>query len=143
MEWPDHFPSGCPPQNANNASGEVYRLIKHDSPTPKDFKSWREENKEKDCPNGVTECQACGLSVYTEKADACRVIRTIPRFKKAIKYSGGILDQAIPDVAIATLGQIYVAIIREFVEILPITGKEKVKHELVSLNLLEFERSQP
>jgi len=83
MQWSDHFPSGCPPQTAENATGEVYRLIKHDSPTPNDFRSWREENKDKECPEGVTECQSCGLSVYTEKADACRVIRRIPRFKKA------------------------------------------------------------
>lgn len=57
------------------------------------------------------------------------------------KYSGQILDEAMPDVAIATLGQIYVAVIREVLEILPITGEEKVKYELVSLNLLEFEES--
>jgi len=57
------------------------------------------------------------------------------------KYSGRILDEAMPDVAIATLGQIYVAVIREVVEILPMTGEEKVKHQLVSLNLLEFEES--
>lgn len=57
------------------------------------------------------------------------------------KYSGRILDEAMPDVAIATLGQIYVAVIREIVEIIPITGEEKVKYELVSLSLLEFEES--
>ncbi|MGB5961238.1 MAG: hypothetical protein WBG73_11310 [Coleofasciculaceae cyanobacterium] len=83
MQWPEHFPTGCPPQTAHNTSGEVYRLINNDSPMPNDFRSWREENKDKECPNGVTECQACGLSVYTEKADAYRVIKRIPRFRKA------------------------------------------------------------
>ncbi len=37
----------------------------------------------KDLPEGVTECQAGGVSVYRDKADACRVIKRIPRFKKS------------------------------------------------------------
>lgn len=81
--WSEHFPSNCPPENAESAFGEVYRLINHNLPSPDDFRSWREENRNKQCPEGVTECQACGLSVYTNKADADRVIRRIPRFKRA------------------------------------------------------------
>lgn len=34
-------------------------------------------------PQGITECQAGGLSVYRDKADASRVIKRIPRFKKS------------------------------------------------------------
>lgn len=55
------------------------------------------------------------------------------------KYSGRILDEAMSDVETATLGQIYIAVIREVLERLPITGEEKVKYELVSLGLFEFE----
>ncbi|MGB5961237.1 MAG: DUF6575 domain-containing protein [Coleofasciculaceae cyanobacterium] len=58
-----------------------------------------------------------------------------------IKYSGQILDEALPDVETATLNQIYVTVIRAIVEILPITGEEKVKYQLVSLRLLDFEES--
>ncbi|MGA9379022.1 MAG: hypothetical protein WBV73_09660 [Phormidium sp.] len=81
--WPEHFPSDCPPENAKNAFGEVYRLINHDSPSPDDFRSWREENRNKQCPEGMTECQVCGISVFTDKADADRVIKRIPRFRRA------------------------------------------------------------
>jgi hypothetical protein len=53
--------------------------------------------------------------------------------KKSEKYSGKVLEQAIQDIAEATLGEIYVAIIREKVEVFPITGVEKIEYELVSL----------
>jgi hypothetical protein len=83
MNWPNHLPKDCPPQDAQDASGEIYRLVNHSPPHSDDFRSWREENVGKALPNGVTECQAGGLSVYRNKMDACRTIRRIPRFKKA------------------------------------------------------------
>jgi hypothetical protein len=83
MQWPSYFPKDCPPHNALDTSGIVYRIIKEEIPQERDFFSWREENKDQACPSTVTECQACGLSVYTDKNDAEQTIRRIPRFKKS------------------------------------------------------------
>ena len=90
MVWLSHLPQNCPPPQAITASGEVYRLVNHNSPHSEDFRSWREENMDKELPQGVSECQAGGLSVFKDKADAYRIIRKIPRFRKA-KPSLGIL----------------------------------------------------
>jgi hypothetical protein len=49
------------------------------------------------------------------------------------KYSGKVLEQAEQDIAEASLGRIYVAIIREKIEVFPMTGVEKIEYELVSL----------
>lgn len=66
MSFPAHLPKNCPPQEAQDATGEVYRLVNHNSPHHDDFQSWREENMSRDLPEGVTECQAGGLSVYRD-----------------------------------------------------------------------------
>jgi hypothetical protein len=53
--------------------------------------------------------------------------------KKSETYSGKVLEQALQAIAEATIGEIYVAIIREKVEVFPNTGFEKIEYELVSL----------
>ncbi len=65
MKCYDHLPHDCPPSDAKPAEGEFYRLLKKQPnyPCAEDFRSWREENVGKQPPAGVTECQACGLSV--------------------------------------------------------------------------------
>lgn len=83
MNWPTHFPNNCPPQEAEDAAGFVYRLISDSYPDAEDFKSWREQNMDKELPTGVTECQASGLSIYRDKVDADKLIRKVPRFKKS------------------------------------------------------------
>lgn len=83
MVWNTHLPENCPPQEAQDAEGALYRLVSHSSPHPEDFRSWRETNMSKDLPKGMTECQAGGLSVYRDKADANRTIKRIPRFRKS------------------------------------------------------------
>jgi hypothetical protein len=52
------------------------------------------------------------------------------------KYAGKVLEEARQDIAEAKLTGIYVAIIREKVEVFPITGVEKIEYELVSLKPL-------
>lgn len=37
-EWPQHFPAGCPPKDADDLSGIVYMLVETDPPTPTDMK---------------------------------------------------------------------------------------------------------
>jgi hypothetical protein len=36
-EWPESFPSGCPPEDAVAAVGQFYRLVAGDVSTPDDF----------------------------------------------------------------------------------------------------------
>jgi hypothetical protein len=53
------------------------------------------------------------------------------------KYAGKVLEEAKQDIAEARLGTIYVATIREKVEVYPLTGVEKIEYELVSLKPLQ------
>jgi hypothetical protein len=94
MNWPPHLPQNCPPQDAQDASGEVYRLATNNPPQVDDFRSWREENPDKDLSQGITECQACGLSVYRKKEEILSVINKIPRFRKS-KPALGVLDPSL------------------------------------------------
>jgi hypothetical protein len=62
VDWPDYFPTNCPPQNARSDNLKVYRLVDSDPPNQDDF-----------IPNkllyphidytGETLCLACGISV--------------------------------------------------------------------------------
>ena len=43
MQWPDYFPDDCPPQDAQPATGDVYRLVKQNPPESRDFIPLREK----------------------------------------------------------------------------------------------------
>ena len=76
------MPEGCPPGAAEEiaASRVVFRLVRTVPPTPDDFLSQRQEKPDRTFP-GVTECQACGLSVFAEKHDAEAKALKLPRLK--------------------------------------------------------------
>jgi hypothetical protein len=76
--WPSYVPDGCPPPDAPEASGDVYRLIKGDSPSPDDFLPKVLEEPDGDFTG--KECMAGGLSVYRKKKDLARLL-TLPTFK--------------------------------------------------------------
>lgn len=82
MLWPDYFPDDCPPNSAQPPPGQVYRFINSDSPQPEDFHSWREQHLDQSCPKGVTECQACGLSVFTTREGVCIALRRKPFLRR-------------------------------------------------------------
>ncbi len=86
MQWPDYFPDGCPPQDAQPAAGEVYRLVKKDPPEQEDFKSLREKKPRDDF--GEQACQACGLSVFQDDQDVLRVKRRAPGMQKRLVARG-------------------------------------------------------
>ncbi len=96
MIYPKNFPDQCPPSESNTASGEFYRFIKkaHSKPLPEDFLSWRQENPNKECPPGGSECQACGVSVHSSLDDAKNLSRRIPRFKNR-KIARGVLNEKL------------------------------------------------
>ena len=73
MPYRETLPDDCPPDAAEEitAPRTVYRLVRHNPPTGSDFRSQREENPDLVLHN-VTECQARGLSVFSNRADAER-----------------------------------------------------------------------
>ncbi|MEH2356492.1 hypothetical protein [Nostoc sp.] len=94
MTYSKHFPpDDCPPSQSDIASGQFYRFIKkaHERPHPKDFLSWRQEFPDKECPVGLCECQACGVSIHSSLDDAKNLSLRIPRFKN-MKIAKGMLS---------------------------------------------------
>jgi hypothetical protein len=81
MSYLEPLPNHCPPNEALDIDGEllVYRLVKTESPTTDDFRSQR-ALKPTASFSGVTECQACGLSVFTMQKDATNLLK-LPHFK--------------------------------------------------------------
>lgn len=82
MSYRDSLPAGCPPDAAEEIASPrvVFRLVRTDPPTPDDFRSQRQEKPDRKFP-GVTECQACGLSVFAEKRDAEAKALKLPHLK--------------------------------------------------------------
>ena len=72
MPYRELLPDDCPPATAEEITEPriVYRLVWHDPPTDHDFRSLRAENPQQHF--AVPECQACGLSVFFNRADAER-----------------------------------------------------------------------
>jgi hypothetical protein len=79
MNFPTHFPNGCPPSSAEDARGEVYRFVRNDPPRAGDFISHFVGNKPHDAGK---KCQACGLSVLRSEQDVKEARRLSPWFKK-------------------------------------------------------------
>jgi hypothetical protein len=80
MSYREPLPEGCPPEAADEiaASREVFRLVRSNPPTVDDFKSQRAEKPE--AVFQVSECQACGLSVFTERRDSERALK-LPKLR--------------------------------------------------------------
>lgn len=92
MEWHNPLPDDCPPSDAKTAKGDFYRLIKrqHACPCAEDFRSWREDNVGKELPNGMGECQACGLSVLQSLDDVRRLQKRVPAFRRDVAAIGSL-----------------------------------------------------
>ena len=80
MKFPDSWPAGCPPDDSEPATGEVYRLVKSNPPTASDFLTHHELGK---LPNAPP-CLRCGLSVFRAREDAEHQYRAYPRLGKFI-----------------------------------------------------------
>ena len=76
MTWPDFFPADCPPSDAEDASGRLYRLIAGEDPEAGDFVPLVVSQPGRTFAE--RQCQACGLSVYREVDDAHRLRRRVP-----------------------------------------------------------------
>ena len=65
------LPTGCPPEAARDITEalNVFRLVRTNPPTDSDFRSQLAE-KPGAVFAGISECQARGLSVHTQRSDS-------------------------------------------------------------------------
>ncbi|MFZ4789766.1 MAG: hypothetical protein ACOYMW_02505 [Candidatus Competibacteraceae bacterium] len=66
MQFPANWPEKCPPADAEDADGKVYRLVRSDPPTINDFRSHAELGKMLKAPP----CLRHGLSTFRRYEDA-------------------------------------------------------------------------
>ena len=78
MNWPLFFPKKCPPSEAKDASGEVFRLVYSAPGSVSDFESYAQMRPSEYMGN----CEASGLSVFTAKSDALRMVRRVQALAK-------------------------------------------------------------
>lgn len=88
MKWPNDFPEGCPPGDAQLADGTVYRVVMNNPPTYEDFFSYKVINPHMDY--GARDCQARGLSVYRVAADANQTRRRVPALRSGMVAEGNL-----------------------------------------------------
>jgi hypothetical protein len=72
MNYRDSLPDGCPPIEAEQIeiTRDVFRLVRQTPPTIGDFQSQRTEKPHNTFR--VSECQACGLSVFANRQDCIK-----------------------------------------------------------------------
>ena len=80
MKFPETWPANCPPADAGDADGDVFRLVKHDPPQPDDTASHMETGR---LPNAPP-CLRCGLSVFRELRDAVHQRQLLPKLGNLI-----------------------------------------------------------
>lgn len=73
----EQLPEDCPPQEARQVIEitEMFRLVRNQAPMEADFRSQRAERPDATFCN-VTECQVRGLSLFAEKVEATRLLRS-------------------------------------------------------------------
>lgn len=83
MNWPSFFPPNCPPPEAKDASGTVYRFVKNNPPLAEDFLTHKHRYPHQ-IFTGEKLCQACGLSVYISEKDILWARKSVPGMRKKL-----------------------------------------------------------
>lgn len=78
--WPNHYPEACPPIEAEEVSGKVYRFTNRNNPKHKDFQSHYEQWQGRDW--GSKACDARGLSVFSCLEDCDAAAAAVPALRK-------------------------------------------------------------
>ena len=79
VTFPDYFPSGVPPKEAIDASGEFYRLTKAKPPGKDCFLNMRDENPKRMGRFKGLSLKCCyGVSVYTEEQSLVNAFDKFP-----------------------------------------------------------------
>ena len=73
--YPGNWPPGCPPADAEDAYGTVYRVCREDPPAKSDFQSHAELGKK----SGGNNCMRHGLSVFRDLTEARHLTRIFPK----------------------------------------------------------------
>lgn len=80
LTFPSSWPADCPPQDAVDAAGDVFRIVDNDPPITDDLASHWETGKLPKAPP----CLRCGLSVFREVRDAVHQRMLIPKLGRWI-----------------------------------------------------------
>jgi hypothetical protein len=80
MNFPDTWPSNCPPQDALDAEGTVFRIVDHNPPATGDFLTSFETGAFPSRPA----CLRCGLSLHRLLADAIHTKTKYPKLGSRI-----------------------------------------------------------
>ncbi len=80
MTFPDDWPKGCPPDEAEDAYGEVFRIVRDYPPSNSDMMSHHETGRLPKAPP----CLRCGLSVFLVEEDAVNQQQLLPKLGKRI-----------------------------------------------------------
>ena len=80
LSFPQGWPDQCPPNDAVDADGIVFRIVKTDPITAADMASHHETGKLLKAPP----CLRCGLSVFRELQDAFHQRQLFPKLGKLI-----------------------------------------------------------
>jgi hypothetical protein len=80
MLFPETWPNDCPPADAIDASGVVFRIVKNKPPLPEDFVTHFEADKLRN----ADPCLRCGLSVFQEIGDAVHQRWLLPKLGRLI-----------------------------------------------------------
>jgi len=75
LQFPNNWPAECPPQDAVDADGIVYRIVNSDPTQDKDLESHFETGRLPKAPP----CLRCGLSVFRELRDATHQRQLMPK----------------------------------------------------------------
>ena len=75
MSFPNNWPENCPPEDAVDADGIVYRIVKNDPPLPQDLATHFETDRLRKAPP----CLRCGLSVFRDVVDVIHQRLLLPK----------------------------------------------------------------
>ena len=75
----DPWPEGCPPEDALDANGIVYYIVRENPCVAGDFQTVHERKENRGDP-----CNRCGLSVYTDLGDVRHNARKYPKLGSLI-----------------------------------------------------------
>jgi hypothetical protein len=83
-EWPAHFPTGCPPKDADELSGTVYLLVATDPPTPQDMECAIDRNSFV----GHSQCERASLSCARDTEQLHSLRKNVKRLRRYLIAKG-------------------------------------------------------
>lgn len=88
QKYPEYFPIGCPPMDADLSEQTLYRLCYEHQPSEKDFVSYYLQNPKK----FVDQINAYGLSVMLSREDCFEMYRKYPWVRRYHSIAWGVTN---------------------------------------------------